>query len=244
MKNATLESMKSMKLLGMASSYEAATQLPINQQPDKHEMIAAMLDAEQQYRAKKRMDMYIRLSKLRYRSTIQDIRCSESRNLSKSELMMLADGAYIERGENVLITGATGCGKSYLGCALVHQACVQGYRSLYFNLNRFTEQIAVAKADGSLIKWLNRLKRARLILLDDFGLKPMNHEIKLILLQILEDRYEKGATIICSQLPVVKWHEWLDDPTIADAILDRLVPRSHRLELKGKSLRQKIKTIS
>ena len=89
-----------------------------------------------------------------------------------------------------------------------------------------------------------RIKRAQLILLDDFGLKPMNHEVKLVLLQILEDRYEKGSTIICSQLPVIKWHEWLDDPTIADAILDRLVTRSHRVELKGKSLRKKIKTIS
>ena len=244
MKNATLESMKSMKLLGMASSYETAMQLPINQQPDKHEMVATMLDAEQQYRAKKKMDMYIRLSKLRYRASIQDIQCSESRNLSKSQLMSLADGGYIQRGENILITGATGCGKSYLGCALVHQACVQGYRSLYFNLNRFTEQIMVAKAEGTLIKWMNRIKRAQLILLDDFGLKTMNHEVKLALLQILEDRYEKGSTIVCSQLPVIKWHEWLDEPTIADAILDRLVPRSHRIELKGKSLRKNIKTIS
>lgn len=240
MKNATVESMKAMKLLGMASSYEAAMQLPINQQPDKHEMIAAMMDAEQQLRDKKKMDMYIRLSKLRYKSTIQDIQCSESRNLSKSQLMTLADGGYIHRGENILITGATGCGKSYLGCALVHQGCVQGYRSLYFNLNRFTEQLAVAKAEGSLIKWLDRIKKANLVLLDDFGLKPLSDEIKLTLLQILEDRYESGSTIICSQLPVNKWHEWLNDPTIADAILDRLVPKAHRLELKGKSLRQKI----
>ena len=244
MQNATLESMKSMKLLGMAASYEAAIQMPINQQADTHDMIATMMDAEQQYRAKKKMDMYLRISKLRYRSTIHDIHCTEGRNITKSQLMTLAEGGYIQRGENVLITGATGCGKSYLGCALVHQACVQGKKALYFNLNRFTEQLTVAKAEGSLIKWLNRLKRAPLILLDDFGLRAMSHEVKLILLQILEDRYEKGSVIICSQLPVSKWHDWIDEPTIADAILDRIIPKSHRIELKGKSLRSNINTIS
>jgi len=243
MKNATLESMKSMKLQGMASSYESAMQLPINQQADTHELIATMVDAEQQYRSKKKMDMYIRLSKLRYTATIQDIHCSEKRNLTKTQLMRIAEGAYIDRAENILITGATGCGKSYLGCALVHQACVLGYRALYFNLNRFIEQIAIAKLDGSLIKWMNRMKKAKLIVMDDFGLSNMSQEVKLIFLQILEDRYGKGATIICSQLPVSKWHEWFNDPTIADAILDRLVPKSHRIELKGKSLRQKIKSL-
>lgn len=244
MKNATLEQMKSMKLHGMVASYESVIHLSINQQPDTHEMIAAMIDAEEQYRAQKRMEMYIRLSKLRYKATIHDIHCSEGRNLSKSQLMSFADGAYINRAENILITGATGCGKSFLGCALVHQACVLGYRSLYFNLNRLTEQIILAKADGSLIKWLNRISRAKLILLDDFGLQPLTHQVKLILLQILEDRYEKGSTIICSQLPVAAWHEYLNDPTIADAILDRIVPRSHRVDLKGKSMRKTIKQLS
>lgn len=244
MKNASLEIMKGLKLHGMASSYEASMKMPVNQQPEKHEMIASMLDAEQQYRDKKKMDLYIRLSKLRYRSTIHDVQCSESRNLSKTQLMSLADGGYIQRAENVLITGATGCGKSYIGCALIHQGCVQGYRSLYYNLNRFTEQIAVAKAEGSLIKWMDRIRKAELLLLDDFGLKPLTDEIKLILLQILEDRYEKGATIVCSQIPINKWHEWLNNPTVADAILDRLIPKAHRLELKGKSLRQPIKTIN
>lgn len=244
MKNASLETMKQMKLQGMASAYEAMLCLPLNQQPDTHEMLAHLLESEQQNRHHKRMKMLLRFSKLRYSATIQDIDCSEKRNLPKEKLMILADGSYIERGENVLITGATGCGKSYLACALGNNACVQSYRTLYFNMNRFTEQIALAKTDGTIIKWLDRIKRTKLIILDDFGLQPLSHPVKLILLRILEDRYEKSATLICSQLPVSKWHEYFDEPTIADAILDRIIPKAHRIELKGKSLRKRLKPLS
>lgn len=244
MKNASLESMKQMKLLGMAGSYEAVLGLPVNQHPEAHEMLATLIDAEQQYRSRRKMELFLRLSKLRYRATLQDIDCSEKRNLSKEQLMSLADGAYLQRGENVLITGATGCGKSYLACAMGHQACVLGHRALYFNMNRLIEQIALAKTDGTLIKWLNRIRKAKLIILDDFGLQSIDHAIKLILLQILEDRYEHAATLICSQLPVAKWYDYFDEPTLADAILDRIIPKAHRIDLKGKSLRKRSKYLS
>lgn len=244
MKNESLQSMKRIKLDGMAVAYEAILSLPVNQHPDGHEMIARLIDAETQHRIHRRTKLYLRMSKLRYQATLTDIQCSESRNLKAQQLALLADASYISRGENILITGATGCGKSFLACALGHQACVLGHRTLYFNLNRLTEQIAIAKADGTLIKWLNRMKRARLIIFDDFGLQPISHQVKLILLQILEDRYEQAATIICSQLPVAKWYEYLNEPTLADAILDRIIPRAHRLELKGKSRRKSIKQLS
>ena len=244
MKNASLESMKLMKLEGMVSAYEAILSLPINQQPEAHELLARLVDAEQQHRSVKRMNMFLRLSKLRYQATIQNIDCSEKRNLTKEKMMILADCSYLDRGENVLITGATGCGKSYLGCALGHHACVNQYRTLYFNMNRFTEQIALAQTEGSTIKWLDRLRKAKLIILDDFGLQAITHSVKLLLLQVLEDRYEKASIIICSQLPVGKWHQYFDEPTIADAILDRIIPKAHRIELKGNSLRQRSEHLS
>ena len=244
MKNESLTMLQQLRLDGMSNAYEAILQLPINKHPEAHELVARLVDAEKQSRSDKRMKMFLRLSKLRYASNIQDIQCSKKRNLTKEKLAILADCSWMDRGENLVITGATGCGKSYLACALGNHACVEGYRTLYFNMNRFTEQLAQAKTEGTLIKWMDKLKKAKLIIFDDFAIQPITHAVKLILLQILEDRYEKASTIIASQIPVSKWHKYFDEPTIADAILDRLVPKAHRSELKGKSLRTKSKHIS
>lgn len=244
MKNSTLEIIKQLKLTGMADAYNAIMELPINKQPDAHQMIARLIDAEQQFRSHKRMQMFIRLSKLRFQANIQDIKCSTKRNLTKDKLAFISDCSWIDRAENMLVTGATGCGKSYLSCAIGHNACVNGYRTIYFNLNRFIEQIAIAKADGSLIKWMNRIQKAKLIILDDFGLQQIDHSIKLILLQILEDRYEKASVVVCSQIPVNQWYQYLNEPTIADAIMDRLIPKAHRIELKGNSMRKEINKVN
>ena len=138
-----------------------------------------------------------------------------------------------------LITGPTGCGKSYLACALGHQACTQGYKTLYMNMNRLIEKITLAKLDGSYIKLLDHFERVSLIILDDFGLQPLDNAIKLTLLQMLEDRYAKKSVIITSQLPVAKWHQYINEPTLADAIMDRVTARSQRIELKGESMRRK-----
>ena len=162
-----------------------------------------------------------------------------STNLTKAQWSTLLEGTFIQQGENILITGATGCGKSMIGCALGYQACMLGIKTRYFNMNRLIEAIAMSKTEGSYLKFLNHLEKIPLIILDDFGLQSLNKNMKLALLQIIEDRYDKKSLIVTSQLPVASWHEYLDEPTLADAILDRMTAKSHRLELKGESRRKK-----
>ena len=238
----TLEQMKQLRLQGMHNAYRSQLDLPVNQQLDGHDLIAYLLQSEQQNRTNERTAYYLKLAKLRLPSTIEQIDCNPARNLTKQQLAILAGGNYLEQGENVLITGATGCGKSHLACALGHQACLMGYKTTYLNMNRLIEKVALSKLDGSYIKLLNHLERQTLIVLDDFGLSPMTQEIRLTLLQLLEDRYGKKSIIVTSQLPVAKWHDYLNDPTLADAILDRLTANAHRVELKGESLRRKRKS--
>lgn len=243
--SATLEQLKELKLQGMARSYEAVLQLPVNQHPEGHLLLAHLTEAERQNRTQYKTKMFLKLSKLRYAGTLEEISFTNQRNISKEQILQLADCSYIDRSENILISGATGAGKSFLACALGHQACVMGYKTLYLNLNRFTEKIMVAKLDGSFVKLLNQLDRASLLILDDFGLAPMDQNTRLALLQILEDRYNKKSIVIASQLPVSKWHEYIAEPTLADAIMDRLMANAHRFELKGESMRKKsVKTQS
>lgn len=179
---------------------------------------------------------------MRLPASIEQIQCSAACNLTKQQLALLSEGHYLQQGENILITGATGCGKSFLACALGHQACLQGYKTAYLNMNRLIEKVTLSKLDGSYIKLLNHLERQTLIVLDDFGLAPMTQEIRLTILQLLEDRYGKKSIIITSQLPVAKWYEYINDATLADAIMDRMTANAIRIDLKGESLRRKKST--
>lgn len=229
--------MSTMKLTGMKDAYKVISELPANKQPDTHQCLATLLDAELQMRNFKTTNLYLRLSRLKYPATINDLAYNDDRNLDKNFIAALIDMNFVKRGHNILISGATGCGKSYIASAFGHQACLFGLRTLYFNMNRLAEQIAISKIDGSFLRLINNIQKAKLLIIDDFGIQPLSQSTKLAILQILEDRYKNASTIIASQLPVEKWFDFLDDPTIADAILDRLTSNASKIILKGKSLR-------
>lgn len=235
----TLEQMQQLRLKGMFQAYKSQLELPMNQQLEGHELIGHLIQSEQLNRYNEKTAYYLKLAKLRLPATVEQIECSASRNLSKQQLATLSEATYLGNGENILITGATGCGKSFLACALGHQACLQGYKTTYLNMNRLIEKVTLSKLDGSYIKLLNHLEKQTLIILDDFGLQSLSQEIRLTLLQLLEERYGKKSIIITSQLPVAKWYEYINDPTLADAIMDRLTANAQRIELKGESRRRK-----
>lgn len=223
----------------MYEGYESIMQFPMDKQLEAHYMLADLVEKEKYSRQHKKMEMYLKLSKIRNTAQIQDIECSKERNLSNEIISHLAHCNFIKRGENILLSGSTGCGKSYLAYAIAHQTCSIGHKTLYLNMNKFAEQIAISKIDGTYVKQLSRLERHALVILDDFGLQPLKSDTRLALLQILEDSYKKKSTIIASQLLIEKWYKYIGDPTLADAIMDRLICNAHKIELKVPSMRER-----
>ncbi len=187
----TLEQLQDLRLSGMAKRYDAILQQPVHQQPEPHALIALLTEAEASYRVHQRTELYLRLAKLRYQATTEQINCTPGRGIAKEMLVTLSDGTFIEKSENLLICGATGSGKSYLACAMGRNACLLGHRTLYYSMNRFIEALAAARLDGTYIRWLNQIAKTPLLIIDDFGLQPLTHDMRLTLLQILEDRFAK-----------------------------------------------------
>ena len=239
--NPTIETLKSLKLHGMLQALEEQQQTPAIQALSFEERIALIVDRERLYRDNQRKSRLLRSAHLKVAAAcIEDINYKAARGLDKKQIATLATGEWIRRSQNVLITGATGSGKTWLSCALAQQCCRQGASVTYWRVPRLIEELRVAHGDGSYIKFLKSTAKASLLVLDDWGLTALSTQDRADLLEILDDRVNAGATLITSQLPVDTWHSYLGDPTLADAILDRLVHQSHRIVLKipGESMRK------
>ena len=235
-----LDRIKKLRLLGMARAYETSLENDKLANLSADELIGMLVEAEWDDRQNRNIDRRLRNARFRYQSCIESIDYEANRNLDRNQMLRYAECTYIRKHENILITGSTGIGKSYLATALGHQACTLGFKVYYANMAKLFSKLKMGKADGSYIREISKIERQDLLILDDFGLAPLDHNTKLTLLQLLEDRYGKRATIITSQLPVKSWYQYLDEPTLADAIMDRVSGSAHRIELKGESLRKKI----
>lgn len=237
----TLELMRSLRLIGMADRYNAIMETPIHQRPDAVVILAQLVEAEELYRNNRRMLSAIKNARFRYQASLNDVIYSDQRNITREIITSLADCSFVDRGENIIITGATGCGKSYLASALGYQACTKGKRVAYFSLPKLLSKLKSDKLDGSFRKEMDRIENKNLLILDDWGLTPLDTAARLALLQIIEDRHSRYSTIITSQLPISAWHQYINENTVADAILDRIIHQAHRIELKGESLRKTTK---
>ncbi len=203
------------------------------------ERFGLLVDAEWLHRQNKRLSRYLAEAKLRLsQACIEDIDYSARRQLDKAQIRSLATCRWIEEHHNVIVTGATGVGKTFIACALAQQACRKGYRALYRRASRLFDELALAQADGSYARLLARIARTDVFVLDDLGLVPIREPERRHLLEIMDDRHGSRSTIVTSQLPVEKWHDYIGDPTIADAVCDRLLHNAHRLALKGPSRRK------
>ncbi len=194
------------------------------------------MQAEQQDRENKRFERLRKNTKFRYQASIEELHTNPTRGLDKELTSTLAMGEYINKGESVLITGATGCGKSFIASALGHHACAQGYKVAYFNVQKLLLKTKMSRIEGTVYNLFEKLSKTNLLILDDFGLTHLEKQQQLDLMELVEDRHGKTSTIIASQLPVASWFDIIGEATIADAILDRIVHSSYRIELKGESL--------
>lgn len=232
--------MKTLRLTGMAQSWNSMVETRRHHELSLTEGLEMLLQAEEQQRSNNRTERLRKGARFRYKASLEELVYGNSRGLDKAQVAHLSTGDYIEKGECVLITGATGCGKSFLASALGHHACSQGHKVAYYNLQKLLIKTKMARIDGSIYKFFERLSKTDLLILDDFGLTHLEKQQQMDLMEIIEDRHARKATIIASQLPVSNWYEIIGEETIADAILDRLVHTSHRIELKGESLRKKL----
>lgn len=239
----TIEKLNSMKLAAMAKAFADQMQCPDMTQLSFEERFGLIVDYQITDLENRRMQNRLKTAKLRLSACIEDLDFKQGRGMERSTVMALAGNQWVRSHHNVLVTGPTGAGKSYLACALAQKACRDGHTVLYQRLPRLLQDISVARHDGRYHKLMNQIVKCEVLVLDDLLISPLSRDEQKELLEIVEDRYDRKATVVTSQLPIKAWHDSMQDPTLADAILDRLVHNAYKIELKGESMRRKRTTL-
>lgn len=234
----TMEKMHQMRLHGMHRAFKETFSTGMQNKFTVDEMVAHLVDAEHDERYNRKFNALLKSAAFRYKASIEEIDFKASRRLDKNMLLRFSTCDWIQKGESIIITGSTGAGKSFIACALGHRACVNRFNVGYFNCMKLFSHLKYCKADGSYFKEMGKIKKMDLVILDDFGLKILDADSRLMMLELLEDRHGCRSLIISSQIPVDKWFDIIGDATIADAICDRLIHTSHKIEIKGESMRK------
>ena len=235
----TLDKLEALRFSGMVKALTEQMAVPDIEELSFEERLGLLVDREMTEREDRRLKTRLRQAKLKQSACVEDIDYRQPRGLDKSLMLDLTGCQWIKRHLNIMITGPTGVGKTWIACALAQKACREGYRALYLRLPKLLQELPIAKGDGTYIKLLARLAKIDVLILDDWGLSKLMAEQRRDLLEILEDRYDCRSTIVTSQLPVDKWHDIIGDPTLADAILDRLVHNAYKIDLRGESMRKR-----
>jgi DNA replication protein DnaC len=237
----TFDKLYAMKLIGMSEGFKEQLEQSSFRDPSFEERFAMLVDRQWIWKENKRLKRLLQDAKLKLQASLEDIDYRTPRGIEKSVILSLTSCQWIRSHQNLLISGPTGGGKTFLACAFAQKACREGFRSLYLRSPQFFYQIALARADGSYGTLMKRLSKTHLLVLDDLGLTPLTDTERRDLLEVIEDRTGNSSTLITSQLPIDHWHDHIGDPTIADAIMDRLIHNAHRIQLKGGSMRKKQK---
>ncbi len=237
----TLATLKTLKLPGMAAAFDEQLTQAVTQSLSFNDRFGLIVDREANHRDNQRLGRLLKSARLKHNACVEDIEYRSDRGLDKAVMANLIDCAWIRQAQNLILTGATGCGKTWLACALGNQACRQGMSVLYVRTSRLLEEMKLAHAEGSFRKRLMQIAKTELLVLDDFGVATLTQSERQDLLELIDDRTNK-STLITSQIPVKAWHDVIGEPTLADAILDRIVHRAHTINLTGETMRKPKKT--